>query len=167
MEEERIVSVTLSENEEPISVDLREYPLDSLIIPVKIGEEKLIAQLFKIRDLGYDIQLCGSVFSLDVLTVIEAEYRKYMKETTSSINENAITSPMAGTLISIAVQAGDRVVVGQEIAVIEAMKMQNMLRATRDGTIKAVNVQAGKSVQLDEVLVTLEPLVVDKSEKSK
>jgi len=162
-EENKVFGVTLSSNEEAITVDLKAYLADDFVIPAKIGEKEIIAQLFKKTDLGYEFQLNGSVFSVDVLNPLEADFRQFMKATTVLHNVNAITSPMAGTLVSIAVKPGDRVVVGQEIAVVEAMKMQNVLRSSRDGVVQEVKLGAGKPVQLDESIVELAPLAVDQN----
>ena len=57
-----------------------------------------------------------------------------------------LASPMQGTVISVAVQAGDRVEPGQEVIVIEAMKMEHVVTAFSAGTIRAVNVAAGATV---------------------
>jgi len=79
---------------------------------------------------------------------------KIAKADTSSI----VTSPMAGQLVSVAVQVGQVVAIGQEIAVVEAMKMQNVLRSPRDGIVKAIKSEAGKPISLDQVIVEFQPL---------
>lgn len=61
----------------------------------------------------------------------------------------SIISPMPGAIVSVSVEAGQTVVAGQELAVIEAMKMQNILKSETNGTIKAVKVKAGDSVSVD------------------
>ena len=68
----------------------------------------------------------------------------------------SILSPMPGAVVSVAVQPGDTVVDGQELCIIEAMKMQNILKSERDGVIKSVNVKAGDSVAVDELLIEFE-----------
>ena len=68
----------------------------------------------------------------------------------------SILSPMPGAVVSVAVQPGDTVVDGQELCIIEAMKMQNILKSERDGKIKSVNVKAGDSVAVDELLIEFE-----------
>ena len=60
---------------------------------------------------------------------------------------------MPGLVVSIAVSQGQEVKAGETIAVIEAMKMENILRAERDGTIKAIRVKPGDSVAVDAVIV--------------
>ncbi len=64
-----------------------------------------------------------------------------------------IISPMPGLMVSVDVAAGDEVKAGQAVAVIEAMKMQNIIRAERDATVKSVGVKAGDSVAADDVLI--------------
>ena len=59
---------------------------------------------------------------------------------------------MPGLVVSMDVRAGDEVKEGQVICVIEAMKMQNILRAERDGVVKTVGAKAGDSVAADDVL---------------
>ncbi|MGE3866703.1 MAG: biotin/lipoyl-containing protein, partial [Hyphomonadaceae bacterium] len=66
-----------------------------------------------------------------------------------------ILSPMPGLVVSIEVQAGQEVKTGEGVAVVEAMKMQNIIRAERDGVVAKVEVAAGASVAADEVLVEL------------
>lgn len=59
----------------------------------------------------------------------------------------SITAPIPGTIISVLVKPGDKVKAGQEVMVLEAMKMKNSLRAPREGTIAAVLVDKGSSVK--------------------
>jgi propionyl-CoA carboxylase alpha chain len=64
--------------------------------------------------------------------------------------------PMPGLLVRLDVAAGDAVEPGQPLAVVEAMKMENILRAEKAGTVKAVNAAAGDSLAVDEVILELE-----------
>jgi len=64
-----------------------------------------------------------------------------------------VMSPMPGTLISFAVQEGDHVEIGQELCIVEAMKMQNIVRAPREGYIGKLYVKEGAALVTDQVLV--------------
>ncbi len=64
-----------------------------------------------------------------------------------------IGSPMPGLVVSIPVVVGQAVKTGETVAIIEAMKMQNILKAERDGVVKAVSAKAGDPVAADDVLV--------------
>jgi len=68
----------------------------------------------------------------------------------------SILSPMPGAIVSVAVAVGDKVVDGQELVIVEAMKMQNILKSEREGVIKSVNVKSGDSVAVDEILIEFE-----------
>ena len=67
-----------------------------------------------------------------------------------------IMAPMPGLLVSVSVAEGDEVKVGDELAVLEAMKMENTLRAERNGVVSRLNFAAGESVEVDEVILELE-----------
>jgi propionyl-CoA carboxylase alpha chain len=64
--------------------------------------------------------------------------------------------PMPGLVVSIAVQEGDEVQDGQPLAVVEAMKMENVLRAERQGVVKKINAAPGASLAVDEVIMEFE-----------
>ena len=65
-------------------------------------------------------------------------------------------SPMPGLLLRISVEEGDEVEEGQEIAVVEAMKMENIMRAERRGVVKSVNASQGDSLTADQIIVEFE-----------
>jgi biotin carboxyl carrier protein len=69
-------------------------------------------------------------------------------------DENEIRAPMPGCIVSVAVKPGDQVEVGQDVCVLEAMKMNNRIRATRAGRIAEIHVQPDQQVQHGEVLVS-------------
>ena len=64
-----------------------------------------------------------------------------------------LLSPMPGLIVSVAVMAGDPVKAGQELAVLEAMKMENVLRAERDAVVEDIRVEPGATVAADQVLM--------------
>ncbi|MDA1349187.1 MAG: acetyl-CoA carboxylase biotin carboxyl carrier protein subunit [Chloroflexi bacterium] len=68
----------------------------------------------------------------------------------------AFRAPMPGTIISVSVKPGDQVVTGDEICVLEAMKMRQSLRADWSGIVKTVHVQAGQQVLGGHAIVDLE-----------
>ena len=70
--------------------------------------------------------------------------------------DNAIRSPLPGVVLSIDVAVGDRVSAGGRVCMLEAMKMEQELVASRDGRVKAVRVQKGDSVLIGQTIVELE-----------
>ena len=74
----------------------------------------------------------------------------------SNTPDNIITSPLSGRVISILVRPGDHITAGQEVCVVEAMKMEQSIRAIRDGVIKVILVQPMDSVRTNDPLMELE-----------
>ena len=70
-------------------------------------------------------------------------------------SEKALRSPMPGRVMTVSVRAGDRVKPGDEVCVIEAMKMEQSMRVSREGVIKQVHVHAGQQVNAGDLLVEL------------
>ena len=64
-----------------------------------------------------------------------------------------LMSPMPGLLVSLAVGEGQEVKAGQELAVVEAMKMENVLRAERDGVVARVHASPGGSLAVDQIIL--------------
>jgi propionyl-CoA carboxylase alpha chain len=87
-----------------------------------------------------------------VLTPVSADLHGRLPPRKAPDTSRQVLSPMPGLVVSIDVAAGDQVQAGQTLCIIEAMKMQNIIRAERDGVIKQLNVGPGDSVGADEVL---------------
>ncbi|XP_039586319.1 propionyl-CoA carboxylase alpha chain, mitochondrial isoform X1 [Passer montanus] len=102
------------------------------------------------------IQFLGTVYKLQILTKVAAELSKYMPEKAAEDTSSILRSPMPGTVVAVSVKPGDMVSEGQEICVIEAMKMQNSMIAAKTGKVKAVHCKAGDTVGEEDLLVELE-----------
>ena len=66
-----------------------------------------------------------------------------------------VTSPLPGVIIAVKVNVGDSVKAGQEVAVLEAMKMENSIEAVQDGTVTAIHVAKGDSILEGAAIVTI------------
>lgn len=75
----------------------------------------------------------------------------------SSATETAIRAPIPGVVLTLSVKPGDEVQAGQELLLLEAMKMKNTIRAPRGGVIAQVHVSAGQAVQHRDLLLEFEP----------
>ncbi|QOZ51516.1 acetyl/propionyl/methylcrotonyl-CoA carboxylase subunit alpha [Bradyrhizobium sp. CCBAU 53338] len=91
-----------------------------------------------------------------VWTEAEAASARLMPVTTASDSGKKLLCPMPGLVVSIAVSEGQEVKAGETLAVVEAMKMQNVLRAERDGTVKKVHASAGATLAVDALIVEFE-----------
>jgi propionyl-CoA carboxylase alpha chain len=98
----------------------------------------------------------GSQSDVTVLTPRAAELLQYMPVKAPPDLSKFLISPMPGLLVSLAVKEGDSVNAGQELAVLEAMKMENTLYAERDGVIAKINYEPGASLAVDDRILELE-----------
>ena len=88
-----------------------------------------------------------------VLTPRQAELYALMPVKAAPDTSKFLLSPMPGLLASVAVTEGQEVKAGEPLAVVEAMKMENVLRATRDGTVKVLHAKAGDSLRVDQKIL--------------
>jgi propionyl-CoA carboxylase alpha chain len=102
---------------------------------------------------GYLIRHRAAQVRTRVLTPLASDLASRLPERAPPDTSRQVVSPMPGLVISIEVAPGQEVRSGETLAVIEAMKMQNILRAERDGVVKSVGPKAGDSVAADEVLI--------------
>ena len=102
---------------------------------------------------GFELAYRGMEVKAFVYTESEAHYARLMPVKKLSGSEKSVRCPMPGLVVSLAVAEGQEVKAGETLAVVEAMKMENILRAERDGTIKTIRVKSGDSVAVDAVIM--------------
>lgn len=133
------------------------FKLGDDVISVDIDGEQLSVQLFKLDAIG-NVTLIyhGTRYPLRVLPEQAAKYLPIMPAKKEIDLASVLLSPMPGIVKSVSVQVGQRVAEGQEVCVVEAMKMQNKLVAGRAGVIKTVTIKEGETVEDGKVLIELE-----------
>ena len=77
------------------------------------------------------------------------------QKTSASGAGKPVTSPLPGVIIAVKVNVGDTVKAGQEVAILEAMKMENAIEAVQDGTVTAIHVNKGDSILEGAPIVTI------------
>jgi propionyl-CoA carboxylase alpha chain len=97
---------------------------------------------------------CGTSRIFEVYTPGEWELAQYMPKEAKGAAENVLLSPLPGMVVNILVKKGDRVYRGQDLVVIESMKMECGVSSPCDGVVETVAATIGKAVETDEVLIT-------------
>jgi propionyl-CoA carboxylase alpha chain len=105
------------------------------------------------KGLGYRLARAGAVMNVQILLPRAAELLGRMRPKPATDLSRHLLSPMPGLLVSLAVREGQTVKAGEELAVIEAMKMENVLRAERDGKVKKLRAKPGDSLAVDQVIL--------------
>jgi propionyl-CoA carboxylase alpha chain len=102
---------------------------------------------------GFDLAHRGVETRAYVYTEREAAAARLMPAKKEADSGKAVRCPMPGLVVSIAVLEGQEVKAGETLAVVEAMKMENVLRAERDGVVKAIRAKPGDSLAVDAVIM--------------
>jgi propionyl-CoA carboxylase alpha chain len=113
-------------------------------------------QYFKQQYRGHFIwtAFCGYSRVFEIYTPREWKLSQYMPKEIASVHENVLLSPLPGMVVNILVNKGDRVYRGQDLVVIESMKMESGVSSPCDGVVEDVPVEIGNAVETDEVLIT-------------
>ncbi|RKP11407.1 carbamoyl-phosphate synthase L chain, ATP binding domain-containing protein, partial [Piptocephalis cylindrospora] len=112
-----------------------------------------IYQFIESTPLGLRLQYHGTVYAITLLSSKQHSLVHHIRPKPQLDLTKVCVSPMPGSVVSVAVKEGDMVAPGAELAVVEAMKMQNVLRASRVGRVRKVCIPAGSSVSADEVII--------------
>jgi propionyl-CoA carboxylase alpha chain len=105
---------------------------------------------------GYRVRHRGADLKVHVRTPRQAELARLMPEKVPSDTSKLLLCPMPGLIVKVDVAVGDEVQEGQTLCTVEAMKMENILRAERRGVVSKVNASAGDSLAVDDVIMEFE-----------
>lgn len=124
---------------------------------LRIGDEvcRVVSRTTELRG-RYTLWLDGFRFETEALDERARAIRELTGAAAAATGPAPVVAPMPGMIVRVQAQIGDQVQPGQGLVVMEAMKMENELRATSAGTIRAVLVQPGTAVEKGAVLLELE-----------
>jgi propionyl-CoA carboxylase alpha chain len=132
----------------------RWVPGQRLLTVVIDGRRRIV----QVRRVGrnWELQTRGASHRVQVLSPHVAELARHMIDKPAPDLSRLLLAPMPGLLTRLDVAVGDKVDPGQPVAVMEAMKMENILRAPKAATVKATPAKAGDSLAVDQVIVEFE-----------
>ncbi len=125
------------------------------LLTVLIDGRKRVVQVRRVGR-SWELQTRGASHRAQVLDPHVAELSKHMIDKPPPDLSRLLLAPMPGLLTRLDVAVGDKVEPGQPVAVMEAMKMENILRAPKAATVKATSAKAGDSLAVDQVIVEFE-----------
>jgi len=155
----------------PFEVDVAELPSGALA--VKIGGKSVAVDLVELSD-GMSVRIDGRMVDLTVegkppeVGIVASGHRSYVRVVSereraaenakrggASTKDQTVRSPMPGRIVKVNVKVGDEVNVGDPLLVVEAMKMENEIKAKFAGKVLEVHVAAGATVEGNGKLITL------------
>jgi propionyl-CoA carboxylase alpha subunit len=129
-------------------------PGDSLAT-LMVAEAELVLKVDKITS-GFRLRCRGADLAVLVRTPRQAELAGYMLEKVAPDTSKLLLCPMPGLIVKVAVEVGDEVQEGQALCTVEAMKMENILRAEKKSVVSKINAAAGDNLSVDDVIMEFE-----------
>jgi biotin carboxyl carrier protein len=144
-----------------IKLDGREVEVDFAqigsggLISLLVDNESFEA-LVETREGRWQVLLRGDLYDVDVVDERARLLRARAGLTVPDSGEVKIKAPMPGLVVAVSVEVGQEVVAGDNVVILESMKMENELKAPREGLVKHINVQIGDSVEKNQTLVVID-----------
>ncbi|MEQ8744543.1 acetyl/propionyl/methylcrotonyl-CoA carboxylase subunit alpha [Parasphingorhabdus sp.] len=154
-----IMDVSISEEEivvdgQDVDLSMEYTPGDSLIL-AEVAGKPLSVKIAKTAS-GFALNSHGATHKARILPTHVAQHAVHMIEKIPPDLSKYLLCPMPGLLVALHVAVGEAVVEGQPLAVVEAMKMENILRAEKNGVVKSLEAAQGDSLAVDAVILELE-----------
>ena len=127
-----------------------------VLLHVRIDDQVATVQIERFPGAVFRLVHGGVVRRAQVLSPRAAELRALMPKKQATDTTRLLLSPMPGMLSSVVVEQGQEVKAGEPLAIVEAMKMENVLRAERDGRIAHIRANPGDSLAVDQVILEFE-----------
>ena len=147
--------VNFTDNEAPLDIATGWQPGQRLA-QFRIDGEELLSVGVRRTRAGWTLRTRGAAHDVKVYAPRVAELARHMIEKIPPDMSRFLLAPMPGLLTRIEVGEGEKVEAGQPLAVVEAMKMENILRAEKSGVVKAINFAAGDSLAVDAAILEFE-----------
>jgi len=156
----RAVEVSRSGETFLVSIDGRQHAVDvketGALMSLLIGSRSYEVSMVPARDGAMMVHVDGVPVEVSVASPRWVHGRGGAAHAGGAVGPQQITAPMPGKIVKLLVKPGDRVEPRQGLVVVEAMKMENELRARGAGTVAEVRVKEGSSVEAGAILVILE-----------
>ena len=123
-----------------------------------IINDKPVSVKISVFDGGYYLTHAGATSKIKVRTPRIAELEKFMIESKDTNSQEEIKAPIAGKVVILHVNEGDVIKSGQELMIIEAMKMENIISHDRKAKITKIHVKPGDSVSAQQLIIEIEPV---------
>jgi len=144
-------------------VNNKEFKLDIIetnqdIYHVIMNDESFHIEILKVdyQTKKVDVKIRNNKYSLEIKDELDDLLRQMGMDNMNSIKVNELKAPMPGLVLNIMVEEGTKVELGDNLLVLEAMKMENNIKSPTAGIVKKVNCEKGRAVEKNEVMIVFE-----------
>jgi len=138
-----------------LDVEALDWQPGATLARASVGGVDMVVKVDRRTD-GFRVRYRGADMEVKVYTPRQAELAALMPEKLPPDTSRMLLCPMPGLVVSLAVAEGDEVQEGQPLCTVEAMKMENVLRAERKAVVARIHVEAGASLSVDEIIMEFE-----------
>jgi len=150
----------ISSNENELTVDGKSMPWDLVKVGdgyfhILINTKSYRAEVVKVNrsTKSFLIKINGEQYSIELKDKFDLLLEKMGLTNGVGGKINSIKAPMPGLIIDLKVKAGDKVIAGDSLLILEAMKMENLIKASGESIVKSVKVKKGDSVEKNQILI--------------
>ena len=153
------ISIAYSGNSR-ITVDKNEYECDLIHLEgqnyiLKLNNNFYEVTSNKLDNDRFSVLINGCHFELEVRSLLQEKARELLQKKSSAHQKTEVKAPMPGMILKIKKNVSESIMQGETVLILEAMKMENDLRAPRPGIIKEILVEEGTAVEKGAVLFTI------------
>jgi len=148
-------------NGDPIAADL--LRVDPLGLYSLVMNHHSCEVVVEEQQQGYRVTLGSNTFSVNVADERQVRMESSRADISAAGGDLPITAPIPGLVVRILVEEGQAVALGDPLVLLEAMKMENELRAPREGIVRDIAIEVGKSVEGNAQMMVLGPIAVDEA----
>jgi biotin carboxyl carrier protein len=150
-------------NEQVFNIDFQQLA-EGGMLSLLLNNRSLEA-IVEERDEAWEVLLRGELYSVHVQDERAYRLAKARGTAVEASGEAVVKSPMPGLIVAVPVESGQAVKKGDQVIILESMKMENELRSPRDGVVLRVHVAKGASVEKDQALVTIGDSEADSADR--
>lgn len=158
---DKSLEFNISEKEDQVKVLQDEKEMDISIVPLGFNRylikkgNKIYRCLHHLDNEQFILDIRGNRIAFKIKNEREKRLEGLVDKSASIQRDSKVKAPISGLVVKLEVEAGDKVVNGQPLLILEAMKMENSLNAPFDGVIESIKVVEGETVTLNQVLIIL------------
>jgi biotin carboxyl carrier protein len=130
--------------------------LDPKTYLVGLGNKLFEATAQKLDDEKYSISVNGKLFEVEIRTALQEKAKKLLEASSATNHKLEVKAPMPGMILKVKKREGEKVIAGEPVIILEAMKMENELRAPVAGKLKELFVAEGSPVEKGIKLFSIE-----------